>query len=375
MPRTSAAMASKRALLNAKRSLRRRNLAERLELARRDADTVHSEEEAPAPWQTGTAKAGGSSSARAPEAKAQPKVQPRAKKEIKSETKNEVKDEPKSEDESLPGALARGKPSRAAHLAPLGARDEPGRTDSDEDVHSSLDARDFMAEDVRSSSREPSRSASAWMEEGRIQKEQGYGGRGRGAVRLRPRRSVEPEQHRGQPSGQQAPPPWRQEDELRGIKRVLPRWEVELGLKRAQPLDLSNFPAAELSEEDKNLSKVSTQLLRWGRADVESEGGGRRTLWLQNWAPDAWYSLDDIARSMHVPRDKLPIAVLCSEGSRGPRVIAREQHGRVVFKARWTSEERRGRGQRGGQHGGRREQGDDSRRDQRDGRRRGRDGR
>ena len=131
MPRSSAAMASKRAHLNAKRSLRRRNLAERLELARRDADTVLSEEEAPAPWQTGTAKAGGSSSARAPEAKAQPKVQPRAKKEIKSETKNEVKDEPKSEDESLPGALARGKPSRAAHLAPLGARDEPGRIDSD----------------------------------------------------------------------------------------------------------------------------------------------------------------------------------------------------------------------------------------------------
>ena len=115
-------MASKRAHLNAKRSLRRRNLAERLELARRDADTVLSEEEAPAPWQTGTAKAGGSSSARAPEAKAQPKVQPRAKKEIKNETKSEVKDEPQSEDESLPGALARGKPSRAAHLAPRGAQ-------------------------------------------------------------------------------------------------------------------------------------------------------------------------------------------------------------------------------------------------------------
>ena len=350
---------------NQKRGCRRNNLDARLALAHRDAGGSSS----------ARAHAGGSSSARAPEAKAQPKAQPRAKKEIKSEIKNEVKDEPKSEDESLPGALARGKPSRAAHLAPLGARDEPGRVDSDEDVHCSLDAWDFMAEDVRSSSREPSRSASAWMEEGRMQKEEGHGGRGRGAVRLRPRRSVEPEQRRGQPSGQQAPPPWRQEGELRGIKRVLPRWEVERGLDRAQPLDLSNFPAVELSEEDRNLSKVSTQLLRWGRADVESEGGGQRTLWLQNWAPDAWFSLGDIARSMHVPRDKLPIAVLCSEGSRGPRVLCREQHGRVVFKARWTSEERRGRGQRGGQHGDRREQRDDSRRGQRDGRRRGRDGR
>ena len=44
---------------------------------------------------------------------------------------------------------------------------------------------------------------------------------------------------------------------LRGIKRVLPRWQVEQTLeKEGQKL---------LSPSERVLSKVSTQLLRWGR--------------------------------------------------------------------------------------------------------------
>ena len=341
---------------NQKRGCRRSNLDARLALAHRDA-ALPGRARAAAPWQV-----------RAPEPKAQPKAQPKAKSEIKSE----IKDEPKSEDESLP-VQTRGKPSRAAHLemlAPVGVGAESVRGDSDEDSPvQELDAYDFMAEDVRSSSREP--SASAWMEEGRLQKEEEHGGRGRGTVRLRPRRSVEPERRRGEASGssRQDPPPWRQGGELRGIKRVLPRWEVERGLDRAQPPQ-----PVQLNEEDRNLSKVSTQLLMWGRADVVSQGGGQRSLWLENWAPDAWFSLGDIARAMHVPREKLPLAILCTEGSHGQRVLCREEHGRVVFKARWTNDEVRRRGHRGDQHGGRRDQGGDSHRGQRDGRRRGRDG-
>jgi hypothetical protein len=274
-----------------------------------------------------------------------------------------------------------------------------------------LDAYNLMGEDVASSSdrepsrvpsREPSRSASEWLEQGR-------GDRGRGAVRLRARRTPEPDQRGGQPGGQRAAPPWRQESQLRGIKRVLPRREVERDLERdldrARPLDVANFPEVELSEEDQHLSKVSTQLLRWGRADVLTEHEGRRTLWLPNWSPESWFSLSDIARSMFVHRDQLPAAVLLSQGSHGPRVLCRELHGRVVFKASWTEEQRRGRGQRGGeqrggeqrgrgqrggeQGGGRREQrggqqhGDEQRDHsdrgqrggQRDGRRRGRGGR
>ena len=396
-------MASNRAQINFKRKERRRNLAARLELAQRDAGTVHSEEEAPAPWQTGTqapaprqeraqataprqergsssapAQASGGFTGRATAAKSQPRAQAggsssagvqtvgglavlapaRVKKQIKIEVKAAVKSEPKSEDEeSLPGALARGKPSQAAHLTPLDDRSEPRCIDIDEDGHSSLDPYDHMGEDVASSSdhelsrvrgREPSRSASEWLEEGR-------GGLGRGAVRLRPRRETEPAQHGGESGGRRAAPPWHREGVLRGIKRVLPRREVERDLERdldrAQALGEADVPAVELTEEEQLLSRVPTQLLRWGRADVVTEHEGRRTLWLPNWAPDAWFSLSDIARSMCVRRDQLPAAVLLSQGGHGPRVLCREMQGRVEFKANWTDEQksdgwRRGRGGR-----------------------------
>ena len=390
---------------NQKRARRRHNLDARLALARRDAGGYDSAEtasipapgqartQAPAPRQEPTqapaprqkrggspapAQASGGSTGRAPAARTQPKAQAggsssaglhaagglagselaRIKKEVKTEDKAVVKSEPKSEDEeSLPGALAKGKPSRAAHLTPLEGRGETYHIDSDEDVHSSLDPHGHMGEDVASSSgressrgpsREPSRSATERLEKGR-------GDRGRGAVRLRPRRTAESSQHSGQAGGQGAAPPWRREGNLRGIKRVLPRHEVERDLERelnrARPLDVLPFPAVEMSREGRHLSRASTQLLRWGRADVDTEHEGRRTLWLPNWAPDAWFSRDDIARGMCVRRDQLPDAVLLSQGSHGPRVVCRELHGRMEFKANWTVEQRSGGGQRGGQRG------------------------
>ena len=99
---------------------------------------------------------------------------------------------------------------------------------------------------------------------------------------------------------------------------------------------------------------VSPQLLRWGRADVISHGGGQRSLRLEDWTPTGWYTVGQISRAMGVPREALPFEVLCSEGRHGQRVLCKDEEGRTVYKARWTGkhgqheEQEQRRGHRGG---------------------------
>jgi hypothetical protein len=133
-------------------------------------------------------------------------------------------------------------------------------------------------------------------------------------------------------------------------------------------------------------SKVSTQLLRWGRCDVDGSDG-IRSIHLDGWAADKWFSVDDVAEAMQVHRSDLPLAVLLSQGKHGPRVLHKYEGVQLLVKARWTggrrqhqqeqrgnrdqSEHRRGHDQ----HGDRRDQGGGLHRGQLDGRRRGRGGR
>ena len=94
-----------------------------------------------------------------------------------------------------------------------------------------LDASAYMGEDVQSSDEEKATSgASAWIERGRLAKREYEEGRQRQGLRLR---SAEPERR-------QQRPPWRAAgtegyaNGLRGIKRVLPRWQVEQTLEEEE---------------------------------------------------------------------------------------------------------------------------------------------
>ena len=242
----------------------------------------------------------------------------------------------------------RGKPSRAAHLQePLvEAKEELVSSGDDRDQRGVLDAADHMQDKGESSddagasgSRgrakrevddldEAPGGASGWIERGRAVKQQQEGER-----RLRLRSAERP--------------PWRAPKEehadegLRGVKRVLPRWRVEQELEREQ-----RETERTLSDEECILSKIATQLLRWGRSDVVTHHG-RRTVYLERYRPGKWYSVEELALAMGVLESDLPLRVLLSEGSHGPRVLHQQQGGRIWIQARWTGD-RGGRGHRDG---------------------------
>jgi hypothetical protein len=292
---------------NQKRGLRRSNLEARLALARRDARGM--EEEPPL----------GRSVSPPPECLLTP--------------------EPKVEPE------VRGRPSRAAHLDEV--KDEPKSEGSD------VDASRLMGEDVRSSSEEakakPKPSSSSWLQAGLAKKEE-LRERGRGPLRLR---SVEParrESSAGPSSGLETPP-WRREARdgsvaaLQGIKRVLPRWEVELAMAEEQRVPLT--------PDEVVLSKICAQLLRWGRADIVANGGQKRSLRLDSWEPGKWYTAKQLARTMGVASESLTTDILRSEGSHGPRALSKNEGGEMFFKARWTEECEQQAEQQRGRRGGR----------------------
>ena len=132
-------------------------------------------------------------------------------------------------------------------------------------------------------------------------------------------------------------PPWRAAKEehtaagLRGVKRVLPRWQVEQEIEREQC-----EAEQALSEEEHIHSKIATQLLRWGRSDLVTHHG-RRTVCLEGWSPSKWYSVEELALAMGVLESDLPLEVLLSDGKHGPRVLHQQQGGRIWIKARWTA--------------------------------------
>ena len=113
-------------------------------------------------------------------------------------------------------------------------------------------------------------------------------------------------------------PPWRSggssENEarlLRGCRKIIPRWQVEASIgtpKEERPLD------AVL------LSKIATQLLRWGRSDLRMADGSKATVTIPNWSPTGWIPLSEVAALLEVSEDFLAES-LPSCGRHGPRVL------------------------------------------------------
>jgi hypothetical protein len=320
---------------NSKRKVRR-NLCNRLSMAERDAARSHGHYEE----------------------QRSPRFRPTRAAYL--DAKTEPKSEPEASDKE--GATSGG----AAVVVAVGARDPdgvPSRNRSRSPVgrksEDELDASAYMGEQVDSSDAEADArdelqrldgqraGASEWMERGRLAKEKRdlhQVGRQHHGVRLR---SAE--------AGRRREPPWRaagshgfDEGPLRGVRYVLPRWKVEAALEREEQTQEPNTTL---------LSKVATQLLRWGRSDVDGVGG-IRSVQLPNWTPTAWYTIAELAAAMQVHVDQLPTELLLSEGRHGPRILYKESDGlEALVKARWTGREnQQHEGRRGRRHGGDREQ-------------------
>ena len=254
MPRTSAAMASKRALINDQRSLRRRNLADRLDLAARDADA----------W------GGEKHSAKRTKPTRAPYLQ-------------EAKEESESDLEPSAGA-ADAEPGAVEEAANL----EPGEKDAE-----------HRRQDEQIDSSEEGEDASTWMERGRAAK--------------------------------MAASSRREDGPLAGVRDVVPRWKVEEKLQRERAGQ--NQPYSDVL-----LGKVATQLLRWGRSDLQAEGGTTKTIKLVGWKAGAWVTIEHLAETMGVLPKQLSKDVLETCGKHGQRLLVQERQGGLgpQVKANWA---------------------------------------
>ena len=265
VPRTSAAMASKRAIINAKRSVRRRNLAERLELAARDADEWGGEEQ----------------SAKRTKPTRAPYLQ---KAKVESESDME------------PSAGAAGS--------------EPRAVDEAEDLEPDEKDAERRREDEQISSEE-GEGASSWIEKGRAAK----------TVELRSHKACKIKRE---------VPPWRSAP-LAGVRDVVPRWKVEEKLQRERTGQNQPY-------NDVLLGKVATQLLRWGRSDLQAQGGTTKTLVLAGWKANEWVSVEHLAETMGVLPRQLSKDVLETCGKHGQRLLVQERQGGLgpQVKANWA---------------------------------------
>ena len=243
-------------------------------------------------------------------------------------------------------AARRARPSRAPYLSSGGVKIE-AKIEELEDSAEEAEERDGVAEkveplDVDHESSEPEPTgggASSWMESG-LRSKTRLGATDRGGRTQLVSAEEARRAKRGTSSGSVDPPPWRVASPgcgpLAGGRGVVPRWKVEETLETG--------PEEERAGPDKQLvSKVATQLLRWGRSDVACTGGRVRSVHLPGWAPDEWVSLPHLAEAMGVRPDELEGA-LQSVGRHGPRILFEEQAGpegpRV--KARWTRSSKSG---------------------------------
>ena len=288
-------MASKRAHINAKRSERRRNLAERLELARRDADEWCGEEH----------------SAKRTKPTRAPYLQ-------------EAKEESESDLEPSAGA-ADAEPGAVEEAANL----EPGEKDAE-----------HRRQDEQIDSSEEGEDASTWMERGRAAKMAASSRRGspRQAVQLRS--AVELRRKASKIKLEE--PPWRsassqgfeqgfEDGPLAGVRDVVPRWKVEEKLQRERAGQ--NQPYSDVL-----LGKVATQLLRWGRSDLQAEGGTTKTIKLVGWKAGAWVTIEHLAETMGVLPKQLSKDVLETCGKHGQRLLVQERQGGLgpQVKANWA---------------------------------------
>ena len=259
-------------------------------------------------------------------------------------------EEVKSESEEPP--TRRAKPSRARHLLVCKGEPEDVKSES-EDVKSEPDEVHEVhseSEDLEEESRLPGTGgggASGWIEAGRRRKQK-EGSAGSGSrVRLVPATACKSAARRGaqgSAAGGSSEPPWRErtgEAPLAGGRDVLPRWRVENEMLEAE----RGGPADE--EPDRQLiSKVGTQLLRWGRSDIACAGGRVRCLTLPGWLPDAWTDVQHLANTLQVRPELLEEVLQSSHGTRGPRILFEQNAGRgcLRVKARWTKTKGKGKG-------------------------------
>jgi hypothetical protein len=292
-------MASKHALINSKRRERRQNLAARLQLAERDAGTRQKEEP--------------------PARRSRPSLAP-----YLVETKPEPETSDEQEDEPSPAGAVAASAGGAEILD-----DEPGAGYAGD-----------KSQGERIDSSEEEMDASAWMEKGRLSKlarDKRHASPHR-AVRLR---SADEARRRPAKSNYHEAP-WRaassrgfDDGPLDGGRDVVPRWKIEEKLERGERGGHGKQPSAVL------LSKVATQLLRWGRSDIRGGGGAVRSIKLRGWTPGAWVAVSELAGAMGVRAEQLPADLLQSTGSHGPRVQYQERKGdrEPRVKACWTDRE------------------------------------
>jgi hypothetical protein len=284
-------MASKRAHINAKRSERRRNLAERLELARRDAGTLRGEEQSA-----------------------------KRTKPTRAPYLLEAKEESESDLEPSAGA----------------ADAEPDAVEEAANLEHGEEGAEHRRQDEQIDSSEEGEDASTWMERGRVDKMSASSRRGspRQAVRLRS--AGELRRKSSKISLQE--PPWRsassqgfEEGPLAGVRDVVPRWKVEEKLQRERG-------GQNQQHSDVLLGKVATQLLRWGRSDLRGEGGTIKSIKLSGWKPGAWVTVEELAETMGVRPEQLSADVLETKGSHGQRLLVQERQGGLGprVKACWA---------------------------------------
>ena len=118
-------------------------------------------------------------------------------------------------------------------------------------------------------------------------------------------------------------PPWRTGAEgkvLRDCRRIVPRWQVEKALQAADQQTLD--PVL--------VSKVGTQLLRWGGSDLQKSDGSMVSLTLVDWQPQHWFPLANLAAELDVDVAYLE-EVLPSLGRHGPRVEIADGMARAVW--------------------------------------------
>ena len=256
-------------------------------------------------------------------------------------------------------ATRRAKPSRAQHLlrsktepedvkSELGdVKSEPEDEPADEayEVHSKSEA-----EDLEEASSEPEAGgggAFGWIEAGRRRK-QHEGSAGSGSrVRLVPATACKSAARRGarrSAAGGSSEPPWRTHSgggPLAGGRDVLPRWRVE-----DEMLEMERGGAAAEEPDRQLISKVGTQLLRWGRSDIACVGGRVRCLTLPGWLPDAWTDVQHLANTMQVRPELLEEVLQSEHETRCPRILFEQNavRGGLRVRARWTKIKGKGKG-------------------------------
>ena len=103
----------------------------------------------------------------------------------------------------------------------------------------------------------------------------------------------------------------------------MPTWKVEKGIHHQRG-------SAKAPLDAKLVSKVGTQLLRWGRSDVIGARGEVFSLVLEGWEPAQWSSLEALVQTVEVDLAFLR-ECLQSRGRHGERVLTKGDFARAAW--------------------------------------------